>query len=320
MKKIMVCLFLFTACQNLEKKAEYNIQGDTTTAPGYVSVFQTATSDTETTINIMRPHLAKLKYEVEGLGEQKIIQTVSGPKIFWKVDRIHIKGLKTGKPYRLNIKKRRKVVDWREFKTLDIKSKKAKFVVGSCMSDDFKFEHVRNKIWHRMMSQSPDFLMLLGDQVYVDSFDFVKRETATEFEIWRRYVDSFRKIPLFQMRQLVPIFAVWDDHDFGTNNSNKTFKARKAAEKVFTAFFGGVNIKGVFEGAKTGVFSSFDGFGHRFLLMDNRYFREPKKEAAYGHWGKDQHQWFKEKLSKSDKPLWLAHGGQFFAPATFVDR
>ena len=322
MKKLLFLCFLFvSACQTIGQ-GNYNIKGDTNDLPGWVSVFQTATSSTETTINILRPRLAELNYEVEGLGNQKIIKTVSGPHIHWKVDRIHIKDLSPQKKYRLNVRKKRgnRIIDWREFKSLNTDKKSAQFIVGSCMSDSHAFKHVRDRIWDRIQSHDVDFLLLLGDQVYVDDFDFVKRQKANEFDIWTRYIDSLRKIPLFQMRKLTPVFAVWDDHDFGTNDSDKNFKSKKAAEKIFTAFFGGENIKGVYESSKSGVFASFDGFGHRFLLMDNRYYREPSQKKAFGHWGKKQHQWFKEKLTQSQNPIWLANGNQFFAPATIITR
>ncbi len=326
----LVFIFTFTACQQAQKKQE---MGDFTSAPGWVSVFQTLTSDTETTINILRPRLAKMAYVVEAeepgyelqwdaSKAEKIVSTTTGPHVHWEVDRIHVKNLNPNTTYRLSVVNswRKKAVDWRLFKTLKINKKKSRFIIGSCMSDSHAFEHVRNKIWDKMLTHNADFLMLLGDEVYVDDFDFVKREEASEFDIWTRYIDSFRKIPLFQNRQLIPILAVWDDHDFGTNNSNKNFKNRKAAEKVFNAFFGGEEIKGVYDRADQGVYFSFNGFGQTFLFMDDRYYREPNGQAAYGQWGKKQHQWLEAKLKQSQKPVWLANGGQFFTKATVITR
>lgn len=332
MSYIVIFLFLLTSCSTLTKK--YDVKGDTTTQSGWVSVIQTFTSDTETSINILRPRLTEMSYIVEeDSGQllldqwdpakaQTVIKTTRGPHIHWQVDRIHVKGLEPSKTYRLHIvnKKRRRVVDTRRFKTLNIKKKSARFIVGSCMSDSHAFEHVRDKIWDRMLTHKADFLMLLGDQVYVDDFDFVKRQQATEFDIWTRYIDSVRKIPLFQNRDLIPIYSIWDDHDFGTNNSDKTFKSKKAAQKIYRAFFGGENISKVIERSQNGVYFSFQGFDQKFLFMDNRYFREPDSKKSFGQWGKAQHQWFKKQLTKSQKPVWLANGGQFFTEATFRKR
>ena len=305
--------------------------GDFTTNPGWVSVFQTFTSDRETSINILRPRLTPLAYHIEedqgavtwkSQNKQKVIQTISGPHIHWKVDRIHIKNLDPQKSYRLVIvnKRFKKVIDWRRFKSLDIHKKWVRFIVGSCLSDSHAFEHIRSKIWDQMLTHKADFLMLLGDQVYVDDFDFVPRKKAKEFDLWTRYIDSFRKIPLFQNRNLIPILAVWDDHDYGSNNADKNFPSKKAALKVFSAFFGGEPIKEVYETRKNkeGVYFGFKGFGQKFLLMDDRYFRESNKKKKYGQWGEVQHQWFQQQLKDSKTPVWLANGGQFFVKAKFI--
>ena len=333
--RFVVLMALFLGCQQNSKISsnDFNVKGDFTTSPGWTSVFQTMTSDNETVINILRPRLAKMVYVVEEYvpgkefkwekqKTEKVIKTTEGPHIHWKVDRIHVKGLSPNKQYRLNVVNswRKKAVDWRLFKTLDLNKKQARFIVGSCMSDSHAFEHVRSKIWDRMLTHDADFIMLLGDQVYVDDFDFVKRQKANEFDIWTRYIDSFRKIPLFQNRQLIPILAVWDDHDYGTNNSDKNFKSKKAAKKIFQAFFGGENIKDVYQVSTNGVSFSFNGFGQKFMMMDNRYNREPSKKAAFGQWGKAQHQWFKKQISQSQGPIWLANGGQFFTKATVITK
>lgn len=328
-----IFFFLLVSCQQFSQKTDF-IQTDITQKQGWASVFQTYTSSHETTLNILRPRLADVAYFIEedrgriqdfvydAKKEIKVKSTTSGPHIHWKVDRLYIKNLKPGVPYRMvAVNKRWKiVVDWRRFQTLDLEKKSSRFVVGSCMSDSHAYEHVRSRIWDRMTQLNPDFIMLLGDQVYVDDFDFVERQKATEFDIWTRYIDSFRKIPLFQELDLIPILAVWDDHDYGTNNSDRHFKGRLAAEKVFNAFFGGEPIAGVIDRQKSGVHFSFTGFGQKYILMDNRYFREPDPQNPYGHWGEKQHQWFREQLKEAKTPVYLANGGQFFTKATLVQQ
>ena len=261
-------LFLLPACQNFSEKKEPKFPspsinplpapvgtikssiplGDFTTRPGWVSVFQTFTSDRETSINILRPRLTPLAYYVEidegpvvwkSKNRQKVVQTTSGPHIHWKVDRVHIKNLKPRQSYRLIVvnKRIKKALDWRRFKTLEINKKQVRFIVGSCLSDSHAFEHIRSKIWNQMLTHRADFLMLLGDQVYVDDFDFVPRKKAKEFDIWTRYIDSFRKIPLFQNRNLIPLLAVWDDHDYGSNNADRNFPLQKSGSKDFFSLF-----------------------------------------------------------------------------------
>lgn len=342
MRYFWIVFLFFSACQSYDGKLYRGLsaaqpsppsgfESDFTSAPGWVSVFQTFTSATETNINILRPRFTDIEYfyeenvgdiihlNWEKMSPLPIVKTTVGPQIHWKVDRVSIKGLDPKKSYRLLVvnKRAKKPIDWRVFKTLEIGKKNAKFIVGSCMSDSHAFEHVRNRIWDQMLAHKADFLVLLGDQVYVDDFDFVKRHEVSEFDIWTRYIDSFRKIPLFQNRQLVPIFSIWDDHDYGTNNADKTFKTKIAAKKIYTAFFGGEAIKDVISLSQEGVYFSFTGFSQKFMFMDDRYFREPSSKNPFGQWGKQQHLWFDNELKNTGSPVWIANGGQFFTNATF---
>lgn len=341
---IWLLFLVLPACQNFNKSQERSVagskspyaafEGDFTTNPGWVSVFQTFTSSTETSINILRPRLTDIEYyfqentgevkdiDYKKLAPLKIVKTTSGPHIHWKVDRVFIEKLDPKKTYRLLVVNKRgyKTIDWRVFKTLETGKSQARFIVGSCMSDSHAFEHARAKIWDQMLTHNAEFLILLGDQVYVDDFDFVKRNEVSEFDIWTRYIDSFRKIPLFQNRQLIPIFSTWDDHDYGTNNADKTFKSKAAAKMIYTAFFGGEPIKDVVSLSQEGVYLSFNGFNQKFVFMDDRYFREPSSANPYGQWGKQQHQWFANQLKTATTPVWIANGGQFFTNATFVKK
>ena len=79
-------------------------------------------------------------------------------------------------------------------------------------------------------------------------------------------------------------------------------------------------MKGSIDISKNGVSFSFQGFGQKFIFMDNRYFRDPSKTAPFGQWGKAQHQWFEKEIKEAKGPIWLANGGQFFTKATVVTR
>ncbi len=39
-----------------------------------------------------------------------------------------------------------------------------------------------------------------------------------------------------RMRQQVPIVGVWDDHDFGMDNSGKEYKNKETAKKLYLDF------------------------------------------------------------------------------------
>jgi phosphodiesterase/alkaline phosphatase D-like protein len=175
---------------------------------------------------------------------------------------------------------------------------------------------VIDPMWDRLKNEKPDFLILNGDTVYVDSFEFVERLKATEADLWQRYVDSFRRIPLYHWRELVPVFATWDDHDFGTNDSDREFVSKEAALKLFHGVFGGVDIPGVWEQGPGGVSSVLHAFNQSFYLMDDRTFRQPNKNQTvqedYGHWGQGQHEWLLKELRDNPRPAWIINGNQCF--------
>ncbi|HRO67667.1 MAG TPA: hypothetical protein PL182_08900, partial [Pseudobdellovibrionaceae bacterium] len=157
--------------------------------PGRLVIVQTATSDSETYINVLAPRLKNYQYVVtSGTGAEvpvKKYETIQYGPVFYKVDKIHVKGLKVGTTYKLKVidsfRKYKTVVDERSFAALDVKnSRAANFALISCMADDWRFEEAIDPMWDRLKDQRPDFVVLNGDVVYVDSFDFVERGRANE--------------------------------------------------------------------------------------------------------------------------------------------
>ena len=287
--------------------------------PGYLTIIQGATSATETLINIFAPRLKRYSYEAWDASGRALsvshYETVTGPG-FYHIHKIRVTGLCLGQEYTLRVLDRSTVVDERCFAALDTNKTNPVFGLLSCMSDDYRFSQVIDPMWERLRQSNPDFLILNGDLVYVDSFEFVERQRATEADIWQRYVDSFRRIPVYHWRRLVPILATWDDHDFGTNDGDREFVSKEAVLRLFRGAFGGAELPGVWEAGPHGVSSVFTGFGQRFFLMDDRMFRQPNRNQVtpdpFGHWGQEQHDWLRRKLSEDTSPAWIVNGNQFF--------
>lgn len=292
--------------------------------PGRLVIIQGPTSDTETNINILSPRLKNYKYVVSDASGSEIAtnkyDTLQPDVLHWKIDKIHIKNLKPNTRYTLKVidefRSSSTVADQRTFETLNVNSDTVSFSYASCMTDDYRFTEVINPMWAQMQKQNPDFIVLNGDIVYVDSFEFVERQKATELDIWQRFIDSFERIPLYHWKHLKPIFATWDDHDFGTNDGDRQFTGKQAARRVFLGFFGGQNIPGVYQLENDSVYFSLNAFNQRFLFLDNRYFRQPNKNQdkaeTFAHWGEKQHNWAFSQL-KDGTPAWLINGGQFFS-------
>lgn len=317
----LITTALSSSCTQKFAKPDFN------EAPGQVSVIQVATSENETHFNIVKPRLRTFTYTVYQNGKPlkgavQLIKNIQPPLLHWGVDKLKVVGLKPNTDYELFIEVPRYkwLADRRTFKTLDLKQKNIRFAFASCMSDAYSHKHARDLIWDQLARQNPDLIILGGDNIYVDSYDFVARDKVTEHDIWRRYFDSIRSLPIFSQKKLIPILATWDDHDYGVNNANKNFHGKDYALKAFKAVFGSANISGIYENG-SGVYKSFKGFGQNFYLLDNRSFREETHSTkAYAHLGKTQHEWLMKNLKADNDPSWIINGGQFFADPFIVER
>lgn len=318
-------LIVFTSCSTVApSKTDSGGKPKDEYLYGRLAIIQGPTSATEALINVLSPRLRNYKYVVkdqEGKDAAvELYETVTTPIVHYKIDKIHVKGLNPKSTYTLQVmnefRGRTSVTDQRTFKALDISKSEVRFAALSCMADDWKFETVIDPMWASLKKENPDMVILNGDVVYVDSFDFVERKKATETDLWLRYIEALTRLPYYHWLELKPTLATWDDHDFGTNDGDRDFIAKKGALKLFKALFGGRALPGVWEPGPTSVTSVFTGFGQRMYLMDNRTFRQPnkeqKKKEIYGHWGEKQHKWLMDSLKKSNMPTWIFNGNQVF--------
>lgn len=288
-------------------------------ADGYLSIIQGPTSSSESLINVLAPRLKNYVYTVtDPQGANVLVEkyeTVKGP-VFYSIDKLKVSGLRPGVDYKLTVVDRTTLIDERTFRALDTSMTDPNFALVSCMCDDRTFEKVIDPMWRKLQEQSVDFLILCGDEVYVDSFEFVERQKATEYDLWQRYVDALKRLPLYHWRKLTPVFAVWDDHDYGTNDGDRDFVSKEQALRLFRGIFGGPTLAGTWEAGPYGCSSLLTAFGQRFFLMDDRTFRQPNKNQqaaeAYGHWGREQHEWLVSRLASDKTPAWIINGNQFF--------
>lgn len=287
--------------------------------PGYLSIVQGPTSDTEALFNLFAPRLKKYTYEVVDSAGTKYpvekYETITGPG-FYNIDKVKVSGLSLGQKFSLRVIDGKTTVDERLFSALDIHKTQPNFALLSCMSDDYRFNQVIDPMWERLQNERPDFLILNGDTVYVDSFEFVERQKATEADLWQRYVDTFRRLPLYHWPETVPVFTTWDDHDFGTNDSDRNFVSKDAALRLFHGIYGGKELPGVWMQGPAGVSSVLHAFGQSIYLMDDRTFRQPNKnqtvQEPFGHWGQTQHEWLFSNLASRGTPAWVINGNQCF--------
>jgi len=149
-----------------------------------------------------------------------------------------------------------------------------------------------------------DLLLLLGDNHYANTNDpviqrkfyFDQRDTAG----WRGLSPG------------TPIYAIWDDHDFGPDNSNGNMKGKELSLQAFKEHWANPAYG---EPDNPGVYFKFTRANVDFFLLDVRYHRAPNKAtnlAHKPHLGPKQLAWLKRELLASRAPLKvLAAGGEW---------
>lgn len=221
----------------------------------------------------------------------------------WAIDKVTFESLPSESIFNLEIRDPiGNLLDRRQLKTFPETPGTVRLALASCMSDAPIFDH--EKIWHSLQRENPDALFFLGDNVYASVKDPINPE-----EMWNRYWQTRLRLPIFRAEKLTPIFATWDDHDFGQNNGDKTYKYVREAQEIFNDFFAQDPIFGTLEKGP-GISMNLHLFGQHFLFMDSRSFRDVP--LGYSMWGTEQEHWLQNQLKSSHKPLWIINGSQIF--------
>jgi len=160
-----------------------------------------------------------------------------------------------------------------------------------------------------ILAKKPDLMIWLGDNVYLREADWTSR-----IGIFRRY-EHTRSIPELQpLLGSVHHYAIWDDHDFGPNDSDRGYVLKKDARDAFMQFWGNPTYGNT---SNEGIHTTFQWGDVQFFLLDNRYFRSPNKRMTGERTilGEEQKQWLIDNLVSSNATFKvISMGGQFINP------
>lgn len=162
------------------------------------------------------------------------------------------------------------------------------------------------EIFTSIHKMRPDAMLWLGDNTYLREADWNSRTG-----IMARYTHT-RSLP--EMQPLLASthhYAIWDDHDYGPNDSDRSYIHKNTTLEAFRRFWG--NPTYGLDGDASGITTAFQWADMDFFLMDNRYFRRPNHrtsgEAVY--FGERQLEWLIDALVASSAPFkFVATGGQ----------
>lgn len=198
------------------------------------------------------------------------------------------------------------LVDTRSLRGLDLKFQTPRIAVASCAN--YRKLDLQATMYNQMQQQCPDLIFFIGDIVYsnsrVSSVVGRPEDPSTALE---RYIQTWNTVNLYQLEPLIPTLAVWDDHDYGTNNGGVSHPHKDIMKEMFRAFYP-LPLQHNCLSAGPGVSFRLSAFGVDFYLMDGRTFFEKKVTQ----WGAAQDAWFSGDYNASSNPAWILNGTQFF--------
>ncbi len=160
------------------------------------------------------------------------------------------------------------------------------------------------EIFTALAAQQPDLMLWIGDNIYYREPDFY----STAF--MRHRNAHARALPELQaLLGSTHHYAIWDDHDYGPNNSDWTYRMKKESLEIFQEYWLNPG-HGLDE--TPGVFFSFTWADVDFFMLDDRYHRSPDRSPdspEKAMFGKAQMRWLKDGLLSSPAPFKIIVGG-----------
>ena len=129
-------------------------------------------------------------------------------------------------------------------------------------------------IFDSIAARRPDLMLWLGDNTYLRESDY-----GSPSGIARRYRRD-RGLPELQaLLRTGNHYAIWDDHDFGPNDSNGSFTHKGEVLRIFQRYW----PNGAAGQPETpGIFRAFSHGDADFFLLDGRYHRDADAAREIG--------------------------------------
>ncbi len=167
------------------------------------------------------------------------------------------------------------------------------------------------QIFDAIAAKSPDLMLWLGDSLYLDTPDFTDPGSmAAHYRRDRAFA------PLQRLLTATSHVAIWDDHEYGPNDADRSYVFKGETLKLFKRYwpnpsFGLPEVPGIFGWVRLADVDIF--------LLDDRYYRYPDRYPDVPEksmFGAAQLEWLKEALlySKAHVKI-VANGSQMWGRA-----
>jgi len=201
------------------------------------------------------------------------------------------------------------------------------FLAGSCLYvNEAVFDRPStpygkdSSIFQAMAMEKSSFMIWLGDNWYTRESDFY-----SDWGLWYR-ASHDRSEPILQnFLKAMPHYAIWDDHDYGPNNADKSYTLKEISRNVFTSYWGNPSYG---EDGK-GIYTKVSYGDIEFFMLDDRTFRsadfmeahvDGKPNPDKRMFGEKQLSWLKNGLINSNATFkFIVTGSQALNTASSLD-
>ena len=129
-------------------------------------------------------------------------------------------------------------------------------------------------IFEIIAKKNPDIMLWGGDNVYLREADWDSKSG-----IYHRYTHSRALKEMQPLLASTQNIAIWDDHDFGPDDSDRSFYNKYTTQQAFKDFWANKSY-GIDAEQKEGIFSSYNWSDAELFLLDNRFFKSPNKRLT----------------------------------------
>lgn len=186
--------------------------------------------------------------------------------------------------------------DW-WFRTRSTTDETCRIAFGSCANEG----EGSSSVWRRIEAEKATALVLLGDTPYIDTTDLARQR--------ERYME-FASVPAFaSLVAHTPLYSIWDDHDFGRNDTDGTLPDKENSRRAFLEYRPNPDYGEDGEG----IYTNFRQGPVEVFLLDARWFaRTQGGEDAPTLLGAKQWDWLERSLRASTAPYKVLACGMVF--------
>lgn len=126
-----------------------------------------------------------------------------------------------------------------------------------------------------ILTRNPELFIALGDNVYIDSYS----ESVLKQTYEQHLTDRFE---FQELRSKIPIYATWDDHDYGCCDEDKDYPIKNESQEIFLNYWDEPLSSP--RRTQDGIYTSYTigpaGQKLQIIMLDTRYFLDNKRSNS----------------------------------------